>query len=321
MTDQQPTDDVIARVLSGEATGDEAAAVERWAAGSPERQALLARLREAWVPRGEPGGWDLDRAWGRVAAKVESGDHPVEIIPIPGAPRWSTTVLRIAALVVVVVGIAFAWRTLQGGGAEYATAAGEVREVVLSDGTTVVLAPGSRLRVPARFGRDRTVRLEGEGWFSIATESGFMVETGRYRVRDIGTVFTLRSRHGDSLAVVVLEGAVVVHREVAAEDTLHAGTVAEFAGDSTVALRQAADPAALVGWRHGALEFDNAPASQVAARLSEWHGVTVAIADPLLASRPVTVTLPTASLDEALDVLALLLGTTIDRGDGSIVLR
>lgn len=323
MTEPHPSDDLIARVLAGEATAEEAAAVERWAAADPSHRTSLARLREAWTARASSGDWDVDRAWARVSVQVESGEHDVDVISIPRASSPFTTAWRIAAALLVVVGAVFAWRTLGGTGTTFATAAGEVRQVALDDGTAVILAPLSRLEVPSRFARNRTVTLEGEAWFDIATAGGpsFTVRAGGYQVRDIGTSFTVRTRHADSLAVVVVDGIVLVTHGSATTDTLHAGTAAEFTAGEPAAIRVVPDAAARAAWRSGALEFTAVPASRVAARLAEWHGTTIRIADARLADRPLTVTLPTDDLAEALDVLALLLGVSIERSDGVIVMR
>ena len=317
MTEHQPSDDLIARVLAGEGTAAESAAVERWAASSTEARASLDRLRQAWASPAEPPGWDVDRAWTVVSARIESGDHPIEVIPIPRAKPTIALAWRIAALLAVVVGVGFAWRALGSPEAAFVTAAAEVRAGTLDDGTVVVL------EVSARFEQRRTVRLEGEAWFAIAPGAGapFTVDAGDYRVRDIGTAFSLRARHADSLEVAVVEGIVLVEREAGGSDTLRAGAVADFGAGGSGVMRAGATAAAVAGWRDGAFEFTAVPAGQVVARLAEWHGVALSVADPAVAARAVTVTLPANSLDDALDVLSVLLGVGIDRRDGSIVLR
>lgn len=323
MTDLQPSDELIARVLAGEATAEESAAVARWVDDSPEHRATLERL--GWIWRDRPAGptWDVDRAWARVAAQVERADHEVEVIPIPRAPSWTTTAWRIAAALLLVVGVVFAWRAIRGGAVEFATGPGELRELALDDGTAILLAPNSRLRIPRDFPASRQLVLEGEGSFAVGTESEapFAVEVGRYMVRDIGTEFTVRSHSTDSLNVAVVDGVVLVTTAAGTSDTLRGGDVAAFGGG---AVTRRGDPALLadaLSWRGGSLAFTATPASVVLGRLAEWHGVTVRLDDATLGDRPVTVTLPTDSLDEALDVVALLLGVEVERRGESIVLR
>lgn len=323
MTDHQPSDELIARVLAGEATAAESAEVARWVDASPDHRVTLERL--GWVWRDRPAGpaWDVDRAWARVAAQVERTDHDVEVIPIPRAPAWTTTAWRMAAALVLVVGVTFAWRALSGGPTEIATGPGEVRELMLDDGTAIVLAPNSRLRVPRGYPGTRLLALEGEASFAVGADADtpFAVEVGRYTVRDIGTEFTLRSRTGDSLTVAVVEGAVLVSTTAGTSDTLHGGDIGAF-GAGAVTRRD--DPAVLadaISWRGGSLAFTATSASVVVGRLAEWHGVAVELADSSLGDRPLTVTLSTDSLDEALDVLALLLDVEVERRGESFVLR
>jgi ferric-dicitrate binding protein FerR (iron transport regulator) len=83
----------------------------------------------------------------------------------------------------------------------------------------------------------------------------------------------------------------------------------------------ASDLRGRTAWRDGALEFSGAPAATILARLGEWYGTSIRLDDATLGSRPITATMPTDSLDEALEVVALLLGVTVDHHDGQIVLR
>ncbi len=222
-------------------------------------------------------------------------------------------------------GILFAWRAIGGNQpSSYATGPGERRELTLDDGTAVVLAPRSTLTVARGYGREaRSLRLDGEAWFAVSHDAArpFTVIAGHHVVRDIGTVFTVRSRHPDSVAVIVVEGRVAVGREERPGETmLAAGDVAEF-GTADPTVRHDQPVVAMSGWRDGRLEFTTEPADRVARRLSEWFGVTIVIADSGLAQRPVSATFARGSLDDALDVLSLLLGTTVHRDSARIVLR
>lgn len=342
MSTNRPPDDLLARVLSREASAAEAAAVARWVAANPEAEAEMARLRAAWG-EGVPSAseqWDVDRAWAKARARRDG------ILPISSgsdrlaaAPRYRalTPWLRIAAVVALIAGGVWGWRALIPGGgsaAVYATVEGERRTVALSDGSTVVIAPRSTLTVPASYGRgQREVMLDGEAWFTVAHDESrpFAVLADGYRVRDIGTVFTVQARSADTVGVTVVEGSVAVARANAdneAETALVAGDVARFtSGAVPVLVRRGEPTAALASW---ATATDDAAASldlvdvrvaDVLAALERWFGVAVVVTPATLGQETVTITLPLNSLDRALDDIARLLGVTVHRGANRFELR
>ena len=162
-----PPDSVLARYLAGEAGPDDTAAVESWAAAAPENSAELRRLREAWKERGPAQTWDVDRAWARVAKETAADGGIRRAAPV--APRsWTANpLLRIAAGIVLVVGVSFAWRAFIADTASpaiaYSTQQGEQREVELPDGTRVTLSPATELVVAEGYGRgERRVDLTGD---------------------------------------------------------------------------------------------------------------------------------------------------------------
>jgi|CXWL01.1.fsa_nt_gi transmembrane sensor len=320
MPEIRPDDAVLAKVLSGEGTAEENAAVARWEAGAPHAAAELAQLRTAWSApvTASATGWDVDRGWRAVAART--------VDEAPAHTSASRPWLRIAAGLVVLVGAGMLWRGItqeRGQPLQYATAAGERREVVLSDGSRVVLAPRSSLTVSASYGRgDRDLELTGEAWFS-AQHAGapFRVTAGAHLVRDIGTVFTVSTRGTGATEVTVVEGSVAVTDGASRETVLVAGDVGRFATDAALQLVHAQPTSALASWTDGRLDLVDVRADAVAERLGRWHGVVITFADTATAARPVTITLALDSLDAAVADLALLLGVTVERSGSSVRFR
>ncbi len=315
------SDDTLARYLAGEVSSAVGAEVERWLAESPANREELERLRAAWRPAGPTGDWDVERAWQRTRPALEAA----RVIGKVPAARPRRLGLAMAAMLLLGFGVAIGWLALRPTAAvHYATGPGETLEVALGDGSTVLLAPRTTLALAGGFGRhERRLQLDGEAWFVVRHDADrrFIVDVAQREVEDIGTSFTLRSRHRDSLDVTVVEGEVAVRGSgIAGTSHLVAGDVARFAptGNGIVHGQATAAP---TGWREGSLEFTAEPAARVVARLGEWFGARIAIADPELAARPVTVTFPRGTLDDALEVLDLLLGTTTQRGDSGLVLR
>jgi transmembrane sensor len=337
MSANRPPDELLARVLSEEGTPAERAAVEAWGSSSAAASAELAQLRRAWgTGSGAAGAWDVDRAWARVAPQLEEqAPPPPDIAPRPDiAPATGgqgTSGWQIAAAAVLVIGAVWGWRAMSPApGVEivHATADGERKSIALTDGSTVVLAPRSRLVVSAGFGRDtRELTLQGEGWFSVVHDDArpFTVSAGAFRVRDIGTVFTVRTHGGDTVGVSVVEGSVAVRRAVddpTNETVLMLGDIGRFIARGAGAVVDRGQPvAALASWTEGDLELLDVSAAEAVAALSRWYGTPVRIDDPIVAARLVTITLSLDSLDQALEDLALLLDRSIERVEDGFILR
>jgi ferric-dicitrate binding protein FerR (iron transport regulator) len=330
MPTNRPPDDLLARVLSGEGTPAERAMVDAWAGTDPDAARELEALRRAWGSGAPPeGAWDVDRAWARIAPQLDAGPAVPDIVPVPRRawPVWT----QIAAAAVLIVGAAWGWHVLgpsPGVDVVYAAADGERTSVILADGTTVVLAPRSELVVPSRFGhREREVTLTGEAWFSVVheTERQFTVIAGDFRVRDIGTVFTVRAAPADSIGVSVLEGSVAVRRAASgadAETVLTAGDVGRFTTGGVAALVDRGQPvSSLASWTAGDLALVDVAVDDALAALARWHGTRITLVDPILGRQPVTITLPLDSVEGALADLARLLGVAVERAEGGFVLR
>ncbi len=99
--------------------------------------------------------------------------------------------------------------------AECSTDHGEIEELLLSDGTSVLVNSGSVLLYPESFPKkgERHVYLTGEAVFTVAKDPGrpFIVHSGDFDVKVLGTVFNLSSYGGDRYSsVIVREGKVQV---------------------------------------------------------------------------------------------------------------
>ena len=124
-----------------------------------------------------------------------------------------------AACILLLVGLAgifFAGRMVPDGRMQQVVVpAGQRVELRLADGTKVWLNSKSRLEYPSSFGRrSRRVTLCGEGYFEVAHDERkpFVVETGQYDVRVLGTTFNVYAYDNDRAAfeTALMEGSVEV---------------------------------------------------------------------------------------------------------------
>lgn len=150
------------------------------------------------------------------------------------------------------------------------TAAGEIREETLPDGSHVLLSPGSEVKVRID-GQRRQLQLQrGQAWFQVAADADrpFQVHTPQGTVTALGTAFDLAVQ-GNSGVVTVTEHRVRVDSgnvSMLADD----GEQLRFDGQATAHATTAA-PGTLA-WRERRLHWVSAPLADVTQGLDRWHG-------------------------------------------------
>lgn len=91
---------------------------------------------------------------------------------------------------------------------------GDCSEVLLPDGTTVVLNSASSLSYPADYGLvERNVSISGEAFLKVAKDKNkpFIVDTRDLQVRVLGTTFNISAYdNSDVIETTLLEGSVQV---------------------------------------------------------------------------------------------------------------
>src|ERR1700730_12434920 len=325
----------IARYLTGDAGSGEAEATERWVEADPHRVEIVQLLESvlANVAREDSAEIDLDGALKDVKSRFD--DSKV----IPFAPRMVKTgtdrsfvaLLRIAAAAIVIVGGTMLWQRVRDShgdaGRTFAPSVGERRQIVLRDGTKVLIGPTSRLKV--FFGDqdgDRLVSLEGVAYFSVVHDAAhpFTVRAGTFRIRDAGTAFAVESDDSAGTRVVVDSGSVALgaaDQNPAASAVLNARDRATVDMRGTVVVERSAVSDDVLAWIQGRLVFRNAPLILVGAELYRWYGVRLRVADSSLANLHLTASFSGEPVDRVLNVIALSLGARIERQGNVAILH
>jgi ferric-dicitrate binding protein FerR (iron transport regulator) len=207
----------------------------------------------------------------------------------------------------------------------YATTIGERATVTLADGSRVILAPHSTLRVPRGFGRGtRDLSLDGEAYFDVSKASGapFLIHTRAVVTRVLGTAFDVRSYPEDrNVRVVVERGKVGVGTPRQTSAVLVGGNMG-IATDSTVIVAPVTDVTPYTGWTTGQLRFREVPLRDVLTTLERWYGVRFQVTDTTLAQSRLTAGLDfssTADLVRTLEELLDVTATSSVTADGVVI--
>ena len=201
--------DALVNYLNGHADDQEKIAVEKWIEENPHQ---FERWKTIWDASAKVGSKDLpkmDAGWSRVQSKIIS-ETPVKTKRLILRRDY----LKIAASVLLLITLGFFFQISNR--VTYEATLAE-QQFTLSDGSTVLLAQGSKI-TRRRFNwgkKHRTISIEGEGFFDIQRDTirPFIVETHQSRIEVLGTSFRVNAPSDSSHEVHVKSGTVSFARQ------------------------------------------------------------------------------------------------------------
>jgi transmembrane sensor len=318
----------IDRFLAGNASPEERAQVQAWIDARPGRGEVLARLKTP-DQSAEPQ-WDVDSAWSRFSANTQSS----VVRPLPVRMARSATIWRIAALILIAVGLPAAWMAMRRTRSaaplamrEVFTLNGQRTTITLDDGSRVSLNGASHLRYDVAFGsKHREVYLDGEAYFEVTHDAArpFRVHAHAALAEDLGTKFTVSAyREQSSVEVAVGQGLDALRRDSVSDARtvrLAAGDVGILSDSGAPTVTHAASLDRYVGWTVGSLVLDGVSLRRAAAELQRWYDVDITITDSALAARPVVARFHGESAQRAIEALSLALGARVERRGSTYVI-
>lgn len=313
--------------LQDRCTPEEARLLEQWLEQDPAHAELLYGLRHLYACRPADGSdrVDVDAMRRRLLARPEfraGGESRAQAAPAVPVRKKRTVWVRLvgyaagAAALIAVGG--FIGGSLRSDGEpicnEIQVAAGSRSDLVLSDGTRVVMKASSKLRYPARFtGSQREVWLDGEAYFEVEHDAAhpFVVHAQGQDVRVLGTTFNVQSYANEEVnTVTLLTGAVgldLLDDEGHVLRTLRLDPNRQCrydrrSGSYTLSDLDSYDRQR--SWSDGIYRFRNQTLAQIAARLQNYYGVKISPADESVGQISFTGSFSlTERLDEVFDIL------------------
>lgn len=312
----------------------------------PERQASMAAARALLLalhesqpfPTEERGRqlWDRISQGMELQPNAETSQAPVLIFP---AWKW----LSVAAIVLAVLGVG--WLALTDKKRSPATYAEQVAksatplvektnstgkplDLRLSDGSRVVLYPGSRLSYGNPFtGTKRELFLSGKGYFEVVKDDTkpFIVFSNQLVTKVVGTSFIIDSYENNaSHSVQVRSGKVKIFRldnyreaEKGQPEVMVLLTANQQANFNTasggITTRYVAKPELLKApAKHPDFHFENAAVSDVFKTLEDSYGVTIEYNQQALEECRITAPLGDLPLFRKLDIVCQTIGATYE---------
>ncbi|MFJ4067707.1 FecR family protein [Pseudomonas sp. NPDC089996] len=187
----------------------------------------------------------------------------------------------------------------------------------LDDGSVVELDAGSVLRIEYRLRSRQFELLDGEGWFNVAHQAKpFIVRSQGVTVRDIGTVFDVRSDL-NGVRVAVLQGEVEVDNG-AARQRLTANQQL-LASHQRLGPVHDSKPGELEAWRHDLFHFDGTSLESVVAQLRRHRNAPIQLQGTAASQHRLSGEFPTGNVEQLIDSLPQLAPVSVSRDNNGAV--
>lgn len=150
-------------------------------------------------------------------------------------------------------------------------------QIILPDGTLVVLNTSSSITFPASFTskKERKVVLKGEAYFEVAKskDKPFKVITALQEVAVLGTHFNINAYQDEDFTLTtLLEGSVKVSKDDAVKYLLPGEQSALNEELFNVRL---VDVESVVSWQNGYFSFENESVEAVMRKVARWYNIEV----------------------------------------------
>jgi len=281
---QTEATDWFIRLLQNE-SDDVHAQCQNWRAADPANDAAFHKAEAAWSAAILPG---------EKLAFLEKAELEVHLRAMERRKRSMRNTRRLGTLALVLFAVLGAgiWllrpNVLEDLNADFVTARGERRTVILADGTSVLMDADSAIAI-AFFSDERKVTLiRGVASFDVAHASTpFRVVGGGGVVTALGTRFDVRLSGGEG--VVILErGKVSVDRQNTSEPVFLSPGEQVHYNASAISKVEPVDLETALAWQHGRFVFYRARLSDVIAEIQRYRPGRIIVASDSLASQLVT---------------------------------
>lgn len=222
----------------------------------------LDRIWDGSASYGEEFQPDVEAGLQRLKGRMKAEAAPARVVSLSSRFGWLSRAAAVAVLAVLAVGL-YSYINKDTVGSTWtnvSTAANEIREVILPDGSVVSLNENTQLsyNTDINTASTRSIQLEGEAFFDVKRrpKQPFIIRTQRAEVKVLGTSFNVRALAGSQRTEVeVTSGKVAVRGLESDEETV---------------ILEATD-AMVVDTEYEVFQDDNSPLNSDAWRTGELH--------------------------------------------------
>lgn len=301
-------ENIMANYLSGEASAEDIAFVEKFKKSHPD---TFAAWQKAFaLPIYENIEVDSQRAKEKVIAAIKREKVLAKNLRMQ---MW----LKVAALFtgLLIVGAAFYFYT-QSQPVVYENSTAQLMNLTLPDGSEVTLDKNATLSYKNSFwgGFEREVNMSGRAFFHVTKDAAhpFRVNSSSASVTVLGTRFTVNEL-SDHTQVFLVEGKVRVESNLSKKKRVitKPGEQIIIKKDGSL-IHSRIKPNLYASWTSNKVHFNNCTVAEVVQFLDDSYGVEVDIADKNMLKRKLYGSAPTDDERLIINALSQILQTDIE---------
>ena len=207
---------------------------------------------------------NIDKRWSEIESLLDAKSSPVQI----KTPIIRNLYFRIAAASVILVFVSLLYYFINHDFNNERIFANVIQEVILPDGSSVMLNANSSLVYPKTFNdNSRSIKLEGEAFFEVEKDSlrPFVVDVNETSVKVLGTSFNIDATDPSKMFVNVVTGSVRLFETKNKNNfiDLDARSQGIFNFDTKVLIYKSDLNKNKFSWKTDTLIFSQAPLSDV----------------------------------------------------------
>lgn len=302
---------LLNKYLSGEASESEVAEVFQWIEASPENRKEFIGYKKVWAITAQ-GDESVEHSWNLLF---------VPLFKRRKLMRFSFQLAKYAAILLLVfgagIGMQYIGWGIKGGEMVYpqnttiTVPLGQMANVLLPDGTKVMLNSGSTITYNGNFSRGkRFVSLCGEAYFDVAKDKAhpLVVMTPNLNFEVHGTTFNINAYPEDKfINTTLIEGSLGVNDKSNNEIVLLVpGENARFNLTTSKITLTKVKTEIYTSWKDGLITFRNEKLKDIAQIIERWYNVKIIIKNQKLGEQAYFGTiLKNKPIDQILEALRL----------------
>ena len=298
----------------------------------PEFEALMQENLEQKIAANKKVTPELsDKLYQSIQSSISHKEQISKTRGLPSTQKWGAIAATVSVLLLSGL-LYFYFPKFYHPTQVYATTYGEKEQILLPDGSSVVLNANSQLTLSSDWSSDmagnesfvREVWLEGEAFFEVKKLSNptrFLVHTDHLKVEVLGTRFDVNTR-AQKTRVVLNEGKVKLLAQNQPELVMNPGELVELNEGDAQFQKKIVNPETYIAWRHNELVFEAIPLTEIIDILEHNYGFEVEVQEKAVTSEMLfTGKAPAEDISLLLKMLSETFNINIVQTDRKIVFQ
>jgi transmembrane sensor len=306
-------EELIAKVLTEEATVTEQVELKNWLTESPDNQQYFESLQTVWTTSADAVPTldvDTDKAWVAVRKRIHTR-KPLTINRLSASFVWK------AAAAIALLVTATLWFTKEDKMPPLSIVADLTKRVdTLSDNSIIKL--NKKSSVTYQFSKkERRVKMEGEAYFAVAPDKAkpFFIEVKNLEIQVVGTAFKVDDFSQTGKIIVDVEEGIVRMKGTNEEKTFIKDQKAIYntlTGKFEKNVEKERNSIVHVETKLGVFDFNKIPIKNVLPKISEYYNISIDAETNVDLNCPLTTTLNFN--DNIEDILEIIKDSCVDIG-------